>query len=57
MYHAKEAGSNNFQFFTEHMNEQARSKLQLEKRHFDLYFVGLYTTLNNQFRKNRHRME
>jgi len=32
MYHAKEAGSNNFQFFTEHMNEQARSKLQLENK-------------------------
>ncbi len=32
MYHAKEAGSNNFQFFTEYMNEQARSKLQLENR-------------------------
>lgn len=32
MYHAKESGSNNFQFFTEYMNEQARSKLQLENK-------------------------
>lgn len=32
MYHAKEAGSSNFQFFTEYMNEQARSKLQLENQ-------------------------
>ncbi|WP_394222043.1 EAL domain-containing protein [Alteromonas gracilis] len=32
MYHAKEAGSDNFQYFTEHMNERARSKLQLENK-------------------------
>ena len=30
MYHAKELGSNNFQYFTEHMNERAQTKLKLE---------------------------
>ena len=30
MYHAKELGSNNFQYFTEHMNARAQAKLRLE---------------------------
>lgn len=32
MYHAKELGRNNFQFFTEHMNEQVKTKLKLENQ-------------------------
>ncbi|GAB5380221.1 MAG: EAL domain-containing protein [Aliiglaciecola sp.] len=32
MYHAKELGRNNFQFFTERMNEQVKTKLKLENQ-------------------------
>lgn len=32
MYHAKELGSDNFQFYTEHMNVQAQAKLKLENQ-------------------------
>ncbi|WP_137166019.1 EAL domain-containing protein [Salinimonas lutimaris] len=30
MYHAKELGSDNFQYFTSHMNERTKTKLKLE---------------------------
>ncbi len=32
MYHAKEAGRNNFQYFTQRMNEQAQARLVLENQ-------------------------
>lgn len=32
MYHAKENGRNNFQYFTEHMNNQAQARLILENQ-------------------------
>lgn len=46
MYHAKKLGSNNFQYFTEHMNERAQAKLKLEnavkQAHSMREFVGYY---------------
>lgn len=46
MYHAKEAGRNNYQFFTEKMNEQARVKLERENKikqaYIDDEFVNFY---------------
>ena len=46
MYHAKELGSNNFQYFTKHMNERAQSRLQLENAIKQSYssndFTGFY---------------
>ena len=46
MYHAKEEGKNNFQFFTSSMNKQAHQRLLLENKlrnaieqdHFQLYY-------------------
>lgn len=32
MYHAKEQGRSNFQYFTEHMNQQAQARLKLENK-------------------------
>jgi diguanylate cyclase (GGDEF)-like protein len=46
MYHAKELGSNNFQYFTKHMNDRAQSRLQLENAIKQSYssndFTGFY---------------
>jgi diguanylate cyclase (GGDEF)-like protein/PAS domain S-box-containing protein len=46
MYHAKEAGRNNYQFFTMEMNEQARVKLEQENNIKQAYlndeFVNFY---------------
>jgi diguanylate cyclase (GGDEF)-like protein len=46
MYHAKELGSNNFQYFTEYMNERAQNKLRLEnavkQAHANKQFIGYY---------------
>jgi len=46
MYHAKSEGKNNFQFFTDKMNEKAQQRLKMENRlrhaiehdHFQLYY-------------------
>jgi EAL domain-containing protein (putative c-di-GMP-specific phosphodiesterase class I) len=46
MYHAKEAGRNNYQFFTEQMNQQAKMKLERESKIKQAYindeFVNYY---------------
>ena len=46
MYHAKELGSNNFQYFTKQMNDRAQSRLQLENAIKQAYknsdFIGFY---------------
>jgi diguanylate cyclase (GGDEF)-like protein/PAS domain S-box-containing protein len=50
MYHAKDAGRSNFQFFTPHMNISAQQRLSLENalrraldnQEFELYFQPLY---------------
>ncbi|MFT5162273.1 MAG: diguanylate cyclase (GGDEF)-like protein/PAS domain S-box-containing protein [Alteromonadaceae bacterium] len=46
MYHAKEAGRNNFQYFTKEMNERVRVKLELENKIKQAYvndeFVNFY---------------
>lgn len=46
MYHAKELGSNNFQYFTEHMNARAQAKLKLEnavkQAHANSEFINFY---------------
>ena len=46
MYHAKELGSNNFQYFTEHMNARAQAKLRLEnavkQAHANSEFINFY---------------
>lgn len=46
MYHAKELGSNNFQYFTKQMNDRAQTRLQLENAIKQAYensdFIGFY---------------
>jgi len=46
MYYAKELGSNNFQYFTKHMNEKAQTRLQLEnaikQAYLNDHFTGFY---------------
>jgi EAL domain-containing protein (putative c-di-GMP-specific phosphodiesterase class I) len=50
MYHAKDSGRGNFQFFTAHMNVAAQQRLSLENalrraldaRQFELYYQPLY---------------
>ncbi|WP_421132368.1 EAL domain-containing protein [Alteromonas sp. A079] len=43
MYYAKELGSNNFQYFTKHMNEKAQTRLQLENAIKQAYLNDLFT--------------
>jgi diguanylate cyclase (GGDEF)-like protein len=51
MYHAKEQGRSNFQYFTEHMNKQAQARLvlenQLKKAHQIKGFVNYYQPIVN----------
>ena len=51
MYHAKEQGRNNFQYFTEHMNRQAQARLllenQLKKAHQTNQFQNYYQPIVN----------
>lgn len=51
MYHAKEQGRSNFQYFTEHMNKQAQARLvlenQLKKAHQMKGFVNYYQPIVN----------
>lgn len=55
MYHAKEAGRNNFQFFTAEMNEKAymqlaretRLRQALQQNEFINYYQPIINTLNN----------
>lgn len=51
MYHAKEMGRNNFQYFTEEMNQLAQARLGLETRvkraHQDKEFVNYYQPIVN----------
>jgi diguanylate cyclase (GGDEF)-like protein/PAS domain S-box-containing protein len=51
MYHAKEQGRSNFQYFTEHMNKQAQARLvlenQLKKAHQNKGFVNYYQPIVN----------
>lgn len=51
MYHAKEQGRSNFQYFTEHMNQQAQARLvlenQLKKAHQDKQFSNYYQPIVN----------
>lgn len=51
MYHAKEEGRNNFQYFTEHMNSKAQARLALENQlkiaHTDKQFVNYYQPIIN----------
>jgi len=54
MYHAKDSGRGNFQFFTEHMNVAAQGRLAienalrraLEQREFELHYQPLYDLRN-----------
>ncbi|TAP34111.1 bifunctional diguanylate cyclase/phosphodiesterase, partial [Alteromonas sp. KUL42] len=51
MYYAKELGSNNFQYFTEHMNARAQEKLKLEnavkQAHANREFINFYQPIVN----------
>lgn len=51
MYHAKEQGRSNFQYFTEHMNEKAQQRLLMENRlkkaHQSKVFVNYYQPIVN----------
>lgn len=51
MYHAKEQGRSNFQYFTEHMNEKAQQRLQMEnklkKAHQSKEFINYYQPIVN----------
>ncbi|MDP5141816.1 EAL domain-containing protein [Rheinheimera baltica] len=56
MYHAKEAGRNNFQFFTEEMNEKAHMRLAKETRlrnalHNDEFINYYQPIINSQTRQ------
>ena len=44
MYHAKELGSNNFQYFTAYMNERAQQKLKLENAIKQAYSNNAFTS-------------
>ncbi len=54
MYHAKDSGRGNFQFFTEHMNVAAQGRLAIENalrralelREFELHYQPLYDLRN-----------
>ena len=51
MYHAKEQGRSNFQYFTEHMNQKAQQRLLLENRlkkaHQSKTFINYYQPIVN----------
>ncbi|WJG09254.1 EAL domain-containing protein [Aliiglaciecola sp. LCG003] len=51
MYHAKEQGRSNFQYFTEHMNEKAQQRLRMENRlkkaHQSKVFINYYQPIVN----------
>ncbi|MDC0602684.1 EAL domain-containing protein [Aliiglaciecola sp.] len=51
MYHAKEQGRSNFQYFTEHMNEKAQQRLLMENRlkkaHQNKVFINYYQPIVN----------
>jgi diguanylate cyclase (GGDEF)-like protein/PAS domain S-box-containing protein len=51
MYHAKEQGRSNFQYFTEHMNEKAQQRLLMENRlkkaHQSKVFINYYQPIVN----------
>jgi diguanylate cyclase (GGDEF)-like protein len=51
MYHAKEQGRSNFQYFTQHMNEKAQQRLLMENRlkkaHQNKVFINYYQPIVN----------
>ncbi|GAB2691926.1 EAL domain-containing protein [Aliiglaciecola aliphaticivorans] len=51
MYHAKEQGRSNFQYFTQHMNEKAKDRLLMENRlkkaHQSKAFINYYQPIVN----------
>jgi diguanylate cyclase (GGDEF)-like protein/PAS domain S-box-containing protein len=56
MYHAKELGRNNYQFYSNEMNSESLNKLTLESRlrraiennHFELYFQKQFNVIKNK---------
>jgi len=57
MYHAKDRGQNNYQFFTESLNEQANERLKIENdlrfaienKQFELFYQPQICTNNNYY--------
>jgi len=57
MYHAKDSGQNNYQFFTESLNEQANERLKIENdlrfaienKQFELFYQPQICTNNNYY--------